>query len=160
MDEKSPISSKVLPIPILNVTRTRLTKQSLTHGSVVPVAILDTCVLIDGVPELDAELAISTVTLAELHHGVCVAFHPAVRSARLTNLIAAETTFRALPIDQQVAKSYGKLCALIESKGRSVRSRTMDILIAATAHAANAPLYTKNPRDFIGLEGHVDVVAV
>ena len=126
----------------------------------MPVAILDTCVLIDGAPELDAEIAISTVSLAELHHGVCVAFHPAVRSARLTNLIAAETTFRALPIDQLVAKSYGKLCALIECRGRSVRSRTMDILIAATAHATNAPLYTKNPKDFIGLEGHVDVIAV
>jgi predicted nucleic acid-binding protein len=36
----------------------------------------------------------------------------------------------------------------------------MDILIAATAHATNAPLYTKNPRDFIGLEGHVEVIAV
>ena len=160
MDEKSPVSSKVLPIPILNVTRTRLTKRSSIHGSAVPVAILDTCVLIDGAPELDAELAISTVSLAELHHGVCVAFHPAIKSARLTNLIAAETTFRAVPIDQQVAKSFGKLCALIESRGRSVRSRTMDILIAATAHATDAPLYTKNPKDFIGLEGHVKVIAV
>lgn len=126
----------------------------------MPVAILDTCVLIDGAPELDAEIAISTVSLAELHHGVCVAFHPAVRSVRLTNLIAAETTFRALPVDQQVAKSYGKLCALIESRGRSVRSRTMDFLIAATAHAIDAPLYTKNPKDFIGLEGHVEVIAL
>jgi predicted nucleic acid-binding protein len=132
----------------------------LIHGNAVPVAILDTCVLIDGAPELDAEIAISTVSLAELHHGVCVAFHPAVRSVRLTNLIAAETTFRALPVDQQVAKSYGKLCALIESRGRSVRSRTMDFLIAATAHAINAPLYTKNPKDFIGLEGHVEVIAL
>ena len=126
----------------------------------MPVAILDTCVLIDVVPELDAELAISTVSLAELHHGVCVAVHPATRSARMKCLIAAETTFRALPVDKRVAKSYGELCALVESAGRSVRSRTMDILIAATAHAANAPLYTKNPRDFIGLEGHVDVIAV
>jgi hypothetical protein len=36
------------PIPILNVTRTRSTKQSLIHGSAVLVAILDTSVLIDS----------------------------------------------------------------------------------------------------------------
>ena len=36
----------------------------------------------------------------------------------------------------------------------------MDILIAATAHAINAPLYTKNPKDFNGLEAHIEVIAI
>ena len=36
----------------------------------------------------------------------------------------------------------------------------MDLLIAATAHAHSARLYTREPDDFAGLDGLVDVVAV
>jgi predicted nucleic acid-binding protein len=36
----------------------------------------------------------------------------------------------------------------------------MDLLIAATAHAHDATLYTRNPDDLVGLEELVDVVAV
>lgn len=36
----------------------------------------------------------------------------------------------------------------------------MDLLIAATAHAHGARLYTRNPDDFAGLESLMDVVAV
>lgn len=34
----------------------------------------------------------------------------------------------------------------------------MDLLIAATAHAHNARLYTQNPKDLVGLEDLVEVV--
>jgi hypothetical protein len=54
--------------PILNGSVTwkwrRSTIPLVTRGSAVTIAILDTCVLIDVVPELDAELAISTVSFA------------------------------------------------------------------------------------------------
>jgi predicted nucleic acid-binding protein len=33
-------------------------------------------------------------------------------------------------------------------------------MIAATAAAHGLPLYTRNPRDFEGLEGDVEIVAV
>ncbi len=36
----------------------------------------------------------------------------------------------------------------------------MDLLIAATAHAHGARLYTRNIDDFAGLERLVDIVAV
>lgn len=36
----------------------------------------------------------------------------------------------------------------------------MDLLIAATAHAHEARLYTRNAEDLAGLEGLVDVVVV
>jgi predicted nucleic acid-binding protein len=36
----------------------------------------------------------------------------------------------------------------------------MDLLIAATAHAHSARLYTRNPDDFIGVDKHVEIVAV
>ena len=36
----------------------------------------------------------------------------------------------------------------------------MDLLIAATAHAHGAKLYTRNPEDFAGLDDLIDVVPV
>ena len=36
----------------------------------------------------------------------------------------------------------------------------MDLLIAATAAASGLPLYTRNPDDFAGLEGLVEIVSV
>lgn len=36
----------------------------------------------------------------------------------------------------------------------------MDLLIAATAHAYGAGLYTRNPEDFAGFEDHIAVVTV
>jgi len=45
--------------------------------------------------------------------------------------------------------------------GRKARAaRAVDLLIAATALASNLPLYTRNPRDFRGVEGLVEIVAV
>ena len=47
-------------------------------------AVLDTSVIIaTDVGALPGELAISAATLAELHFGVLVAAHPAVRTERL-----------------------------------------------------------------------------
>ena len=132
----------------------------MTRGSAVTIAILDTSVLIDSPLGFEKECAISVVSIAELLYGFRKATHPARAAARFHALVTVRSSFRTIPVDQRVADSYGKLCVLIERTGRSVRSRTMDILIAATAHAANAPLYTKNPKDFIGLEGHVEVIAL
>ncbi len=36
----------------------------------------------------------------------------------------------------------------------------MDLLIAATAHAHSARLYTRNGDDFIGLDNLIEIVAV
>ena len=69
-----------------------------------------------------------------------------------------ESTFDALPIDDRVARSYGRLAAAVAAAGRKPRGRVMDLLVAATAHANGARLYTRNPRDFTGLEHEVDIV--
>ncbi|WP_328329700.1 hypothetical protein OHA70_06800 [Kribbella sp. NBC_00382] len=46
-------------------------------------AVLDTSVLIGGLAEpVDAELAISAISLAELHFGVLIAKTPQVRAER------------------------------------------------------------------------------
>ncbi|MCU1492368.1 MAG: hypothetical protein JWO62_132 [Acidimicrobiaceae bacterium] len=124
-------------------------------------AILDTSVLIaSDVSPLEGELAISAATLAELHFGVLVTADLAVRSERLRRLSDLQRTFDALPIDEDVATSYGQLAAAVASSDRRPRSRVMDLLIAATAHAHSARLYTRNAGDLIGIEDLVEIVAV
>ncbi|KLO27688.1 twitching motility protein PilT [Mycolicibacter heraklionensis] len=125
------------------------------------IAILDTSVVIaTGVTPLQGELAISTITLAELHFGVLVAKLPEVRAERLRRLSVLQRSFDALPLTGSVAASYGQIAAAVTAAGRQPRARSMDLLIAATAHAHSARLYTRNPADFAGLDNLLEVVAV
>lgn len=124
--------------------------------------LLDASVVIasdaDYVPGV---LAISAATLAELHFGVLVASSAQVRAERLRRMSLLQRRFDALPLDEAAAASYGRLAAAaVVEAGRQPRRRTMDLLIAATAHAHDAVLYTRNPDDFAGLEGLIDVRVV
>jgi len=124
-------------------------------------AILDTSVVIaTDVQPLAGELAISAITLAELHFGVLIAKEQSVRSERLRRLLFIRREFDALPLDDAVAASYGQVAAAVVDAGRQPRARSMDLLIAATAHAHSARLYTRNADDFDGLGSLVDVVSV
>ena len=123
--------------------------------------VLDTSVVIaHEVAPLPGLVTISAVTLAELHFGVLVARSPAVRAERLRRLSVLQRRFDALPLDENVAASYGQLAAAVVAAGRQPRARAMDLLIAATAHAHDAVLYTRNPADFVGLDGLVEVRTV
>ena len=121
-------------------------------------AILDTSVIIGAeVAPIPGVLAISAITLAQLQFGVLVAKGADVRAERLRRLSLLQQRFDALPVDEAVAISYGRLAAAVVEAGRRPRRRVMDLLIAATAHAHDARLYTRNPDDFAGLEGLVDI---
>jgi predicted nucleic acid-binding protein len=124
--------------------------------------ILDTSVLIaTDIAPIPGELAISVVSLAELQFGVLVAKDQAARAARLARLSALQRRFDPLPVDEAVADSYAQLAARVVQVGRQPRARTMDLLIAATAHAHNASVYTtRNGADLAGLEDLVPIVAV
>lgn len=124
-------------------------------------AILDTSVLVAAdMRPLDGELAISVVSLAELHFGVLVTAERSIRAERLRRLAAFRRVFDPLPVDDAVAASYGQLAAAVLTVGRRPRSRAMDLLIAATAHAHSARLYTRNAADLVGIEDLVEIVAV
>ena len=124
-------------------------------------AVLDTSVVIaTDVGVLEGDLAISSVTLAELHFGVLVARDAGARAERLRRLTVLQRTFDALPVDDSVAAAYGQLAAAVVDAGRSHRPRSLDLLIAATARAHGAALYTKNAGDFVGTTDLVEVVAV
>jgi toxin FitB len=124
-------------------------------------ALLDTSVVIaTELPPLEGELAISAATLAELHFGVLVARDPHTRAERLRRLSILQRKFDALPLDDAVAASYGRLAAAVVAAGRQPRARTMDLIIAATAHAHSARLYTRNAGDFIGADTLVHIVSI
>jgi predicted nucleic acid-binding protein len=127
--------------------------------------LIDTSVVID-LPELaadvlPAELAVSAITMAELAAGPHAAADSAERGRRQDRLQRAEATFDPLPIDAAVARAYGRVFAAVAASGRKARGRrAFDLLIAATAVAAELPLYTRNPDDFAGLSDILTVVAV
>ncbi|MBK8447261.1 MAG: type II toxin-antitoxin system VapC family toxin [Micropruina sp.] len=124
-------------------------------------ALLDTSVIIAGdVAPIPGVLAISVISVAELQFGVLVATTPTVRAERLRRLSILQKHFDALPVDDAVAISYGRLAAAVVEAGRQPRRRAMDLLIAATAHAHGARLYTRNIDDFAGLEHLLDIAAI
>jgi predicted nucleic acid-binding protein len=68
-------------------------------------AVLDTSVLIGGTPiPADAQAAISTVSIAELHFGLLIAADAETRAQRATRLRLIEARFPdPLPVDDRVA---------------------------------------------------------
>jgi predicted nucleic acid-binding protein len=123
--------------------------------------LLDTSVLLGAEPDLgEADVAISTISLAELHFGVLVARTAEVRAERLRRLGLIEKTFDALPVDDAVAREYGRLAAAVAQAGRQPRARVADLLIAATARAHAAELWTRNGDDFIGLEPLITIRSI
>ncbi|MGI8535552.1 MAG: type II toxin-antitoxin system VapC family toxin [Mycobacteriales bacterium] len=112
----------------------------------------------EDVSPLPGQLAISVVSMAELQFGVLVAASAQIRAIRLARLSRLQRRFDPLPVDDAVAVSYGQLAAHVAASGRQPRARTMDLLIAATAHVHGATLYTRNADDFRGLETFITVV--
>ncbi len=111
--------------------------------------------------ELPVELAISAVTMAELAAGPHATGDTAERARRQDRLQRAEAAFDPLPFDGEAARAYGRIYAAEVASGRKARAaRAFDLLIAATACAADLPVYTRHPEDFRSLEGIVEVVSV
>ena len=95
------------------------------------------------------DVAISSITLAELEHGVEQdhALQPARQNAlnRLLELLVV------LDFDRLAARAYGKLRSGKIHLGR----HRFDVLIAAHAVAAGAVWVTNNTKDFKGIAGLV-----
>jgi predicted nucleic acid-binding protein len=129
---------------------------------VVPVtlSVLDTSVLIaERAAPIEGDLGISVVSVAELQFGVLVAPDDERRAHRLARLSAILRGFEPLPVDSAVAASYGELAAATHRAGRKATARSLDLMIAATAHAHGARLVTANLGDVQHLSGLIDIVA-
>lgn len=130
-----------------------------------PQGLIDTSVVIDldhiEAEDLPMELAISALTMAELAAGPHATADASERARRQDRLQRAEANFDPLPFDSDSARAYGRVYAAVVATGRKARGpRAVDLLIAATAVAANLPLYTRNVDDFRGLEDLLVIVGV
>ncbi len=125
-------------------------------------ALLDTSVVIDFpaalVAEVADEVALSAVTIGELHYGVTAAPDPLTQMYRRRRVQATLDRFEVLPFDVEAAEYYGTLAALVRQHGRNPRPRRLDLQIAATAARHSLMLLTRYGRDFAGLESALDVV--
>ena len=127
--------------------------------------LLDTSVVIDlgsiEPSQLPIEIAVSTITMAELAAGPHATSDPDERGRRQDRLQRAEAAFDPLPFDGNAARAYGRIFAAVTASGRKARgARAVDLLIAATALGAGLPIYTRNSDDFRALESLIDVIAV
>ena len=128
-------------------------------------ALIDTSIVVDldQIPATDLPdtMAISALTLAELAAGPHAATEAHERARRQELLQRVEATFDLLPFDADAARAFGRLYPAVAALGRKARGRrAVDLMIAATALAAELPLYTRNPDDFEGLQDLVEVKAV
>lgn len=108
---------------------------------------------------LPEEPLITAITLAELSVGPLVAQDEAERAARQAHLQQAESDFDPLPFDTAAARAFGRVAASLRRTGRKPAARAYDAMIAATAIAANLPVYTCSPDDFSGIDD-LEVVAI
>lgn len=127
--------------------------------------LLDTSVVVDWhdpivVRALPDEVAISAITFAELAAGPLIASNPTERAKRQARLQEVEANAEPVPFDGAAVRSYGLIVAAVVRSGRKPRSRFADLLIAATAHSNGLDLYTRNGRDFEGLDEFVRVVDI
>jgi len=127
--------------------------------------ILDTSVVIDldtvDPNALPLEVAVTTLTMAELAAGPHAATNAAEHARRQDRLQRTEAAFAPLPFDADAARAYGRVYAAVIAAGRKARgARAVDLMIAAIACSVELPLYTRNPDDFAALDGLVDVVAI
>jgi len=93
-------------------------------------------------------VAVSTITTAELWHGV-------ENSARKEQNQAALGKFllplEVLPFDEKAAQAYGNICCHLERMGKVIGA--MDLLIAAHAVSSGAVLVSQNLREFQRVPG-------
>ncbi|MGM1065672.1 type II toxin-antitoxin system VapC family toxin [Saccharothrix sp. Mg75] len=129
-----------------------------------PSGVLDTCVYID-LAKLDRATLprsseLTAITLAELHQGITAAKDSVSQAVRAERLGVAIANFEPLPFDGRAAARYGSLVGLTRAANRDPRPRKTDLMIAAIASVHGLPLYTRNPKDFVGLESVVEIITV
>ena len=98
-----------------------------------------------------ADLFISAITEAELRMGVAILPEGRRRAqlqAAIDAMIDQDFQGRVLPFDSTAAKAYAEVGAQRRAIGRPIAEA--DCQIAAIAHVADAPVVTRNGKDFIG----------
>lgn len=127
--------------------------------------LIDTSVVIGyervNFRRLPDEMAISTLTLAELSAGPGATENDLERARRQERLQRLESGIDVLPFTEGCARAYGHVYAADVASSRKPRgTRAVHLMIAATALAHELPLYTLNAKDLRGLEPLIEIVDV
>ena len=109
--------------------------------------LLDTSILVGADNPGSLRGGISAASLAELYFGALVADDPGERANRTRRLGVIESAFDPFPLDEAVAREWGRLAAAVAERGGQPRRRTMDLVIAATANTQGVPLLTLDTAD-------------
>lgn len=96
----------------------------------------------------DAELALSTLVMAEIQFGIQLLQSEPKRLALERWLDGLESRYwsRTLDFDKDCARHYGRIAAHPEAKARE--PQVIDMQIAAQAQAYGASIATRNLKDF------------
>jgi tRNA(fMet)-specific endonuclease VapC len=94
------------------------------------------------------QIAISTITQAELEYGIARSRHPEQNRVALLEFLFP---FIILDFDQMAAVQYGLIRSYLESKGKPIGP--MDLLLAAQARSKDLVLVTNNEKEFRRIEG-------
>jgi tRNA(fMet)-specific endonuclease VapC len=94
------------------------------------------------------DLAVSSVTFAELEYGVHRSSNPAQNATALRRFCAGIVIH---PFDSPAASVYGRIRAELAARGTPIGP--MDTLIAAHAIALDAVLITNNAKEFQRVRG-------
>ncbi|GHU78387.1 ribonuclease VapC [Clostridia bacterium] len=93
-------------------------------------------------------LAVSSITLAELEHGVAVSARQEQNAAALHNFVCG---VKVLAFDANAARQYGLVRAALEKRRQVIG--VPDMFIAGHALAVNLILVTHNTREFTRVDG-------
>ncbi|HEY3291550.1 MAG TPA: type II toxin-antitoxin system VapC family toxin [Anaerolineae bacterium] len=94
------------------------------------------------------EVAVTTISVAELTHGAHRSIRQAENLAAVNVLLAAVTI---LPFDEQSARMFGELKAHLQLAGHPLDD--LDLQIASIALTHDTPLVTHNLRHFRRVPG-------
>jgi predicted nucleic acid-binding protein len=99
---------------------------------------------------LSGDLAISIITYSEVYEGI---LHSPDPRRGEEGLRAFLRQVRVLPITKAVAKRNAAIRLDLRSRGKTVRLRGLDLLIAATTLTHNCTLVTRNVDDYKDITG-------
>jgi tRNA(fMet)-specific endonuclease VapC len=94
------------------------------------------------------QIAVSTITVAELEYGIARSRYPERNRVALLEFLFP---FAILDFDQKACTAYGQIRSVLEAKGKPVGP--MDLLLAAQAKSRNLVLVTNNEREFKRIDG-------